>query len=69
MSREQLKSFFAKAKDDQSIQNKLKTAKSPEDVVGIAKDHGHVLSEKDLDGVAGGTEGEGIFRALHDMFG
>ena len=36
MSEEQLKAFLAKAKDDQSIQEKLKAAKSPEDVVGIA---------------------------------
>ena len=62
MSEEQLKAFIAKAKDDQSIQDKLKAAKSPEDVVGIAKDHGHEftadkvteLSEEELEGVAGG---------------
>ena len=62
MSEEQLKAFLAKAKDDQSIQDKLKAAKSPEDVVGIAKEHGHEftadkiteLSEEDLEGVAGG---------------
>ena len=64
MSEEQLKAFIAKAKDDQSIQEKLKAAKTPEDVVDIAKEHGHVfatehmtqLSEKELEGVAGGTE-------------
>ena len=63
MSEEQLKAFIAKAKDDQSIQDKLKAAKSPEDVVGIAKDHGHEftadkvteLSEEELEGVTGGT--------------
>ena len=63
MSEEQLKAFLAKAKDDQSIQDKLKAAKSPEDVVGIAKEHGHeftadkitALSEEELEGVAGGT--------------
>ena len=62
MSEEQLKAFIAKAKDDQSIQDKLKAAKTPEDVVGIAKEHGHEftadkfsqLSEEDLEGVAGG---------------
>ena len=41
MSDEQLKAFIAKAKDDQSIQAKLKSAKTPEDVVGIAKEHGY----------------------------
>ena len=63
MSEEQLKAFIAKAKDDQSIQDKLKAAKSPEDVVGIAKDHGLEftadkiidLSEEELESVAGGA--------------
>ena len=63
MSEEQLKAFLAKAKDDQSIQDKLKAAKSPEDVVGIAKEHGHeftadkitALSEDELQGLAGVT--------------
>ena len=62
MSLEQLKAFIAKAKDDQSIQDKLKAAKTPEDVVGIAKEHGHEftadnvaeLSEEELERVAGG---------------
>ncbi len=65
MSEEQLKAFIAKAKDDQSIQEKLKAAKTPEEVVGIAKDHGHEftadkltgkteLSQDELEGVAGG---------------
>ena len=62
MSEEQLKAFIAKAKDDQSIQEKLKAAKTPEDVVGIAKEHGHEftadkitdLSEEELEGVSGG---------------
>ena len=63
MSEEQLKAFIAKAKDDQSIQEKLKAAKTPEDVVGIAKEHGHEftadkiteLSVDELEGVAGGS--------------
>jgi len=66
MSEEQLKAFIAKAKNDQSIQDKLKEAKSPEDVVGIAKEHGHELtaelvkrsvvelSEEELQSVTGG---------------
>ena len=64
MSEEQLKAFIAKAKDDQSIQDKLKAAKSPEEVVAIAKEHGYEftadkiagLSESELEGVAGGDE-------------
>ena len=62
MSEEQLKAFIAKAKDDQSIQEKLKAAKTAEDVVGIAREHGHEftadkiteLGEDELEGVAGG---------------
>ena len=65
MSEEQLKAFIAKAKDDQSIQEKLKAAKALEDVVVIAKDEGFListdelkaqekLSEEELEGVAGG---------------
>ena len=62
MSEEQLKAFIAKAKNDQSIQDKLKAAKSPEEVVNIAKEHGHEftadkinqLSEEELEGMAWG---------------
>ena len=65
MSEEQLKAFLEKVKADTSLQEKLKAAKSPEDVVGIAKEHGHEftadkfsqlsqLSEEELEGVAGG---------------
>ena len=62
MSEEQLKAFIAKAKNDQSIQEKLKAAKTPDDVIGIAKEHGHEftadkiteLSKEQLEGVAGG---------------
>ncbi|WP_114992531.1 Nif11-like leader peptide family natural product precursor [Synechococcus sp. UW179A] len=63
MSEEQLKAFLSKAKGDSSLQEKLKAAKSPEDVVGIAKEHGHEftadkinqLSEEELESVAGGA--------------
>ena len=62
MSLEQLKAFLAKVKGDTTLQEKLKAAKSPEDVVGIAKEHGHdfsadkfsQLSEEELEEVAGG---------------
>ena len=61
-SLEQLKAFLEKVKGETSLQEKLKAAKSPEDVVGIAKEHGHEftadkineLSEEELEGVAGG---------------
>ena len=62
MSEEQLKAFLEKAKGDSNLQVKLKAAKSPEDVVGIAKEHGHEftadkmteLSEEELEGLSGG---------------
>ena len=65
MSEEQLKAFLAKVKGDSSLQDKLKAAKSLEDVVGIAKEQGYEftadkfsqLSEVELEGVAGGTAG------------
>ena len=63
MSLEQLKVFLAKAKGDTRLQEKLKEARSPEDVVGIAKEYSHELtadkisqlSEEELEGVSGGT--------------
>ena len=62
MSEEKLKSFIEKVKGDSSLQEKLKAVKTPEDVVGIAKEHGHEftadnvaeLSEEELEGVAVG---------------
>ena len=62
MSEEQLKAFLAKAQNDTVIQAKLKEAKTPDDVVAIAKAHGHHFSsehvtqidEEDLKGISGG---------------
>ena len=65
MSEEQLKAFLEKVKGDKSLQDKLKAAKSTEDVVSIAKEHGYEftadkltklteLSEEELEGVSGG---------------
>ena len=67
MSEEQLKAFLEKIKVDTKLQEKLKAAKSSDDVVSIAKEHGYEfgtkhlsqLSEKELEGVAGG--GNSIF--------
>jgi len=68
MSEEQLKAFIAKAKEDQSIREKLKAAKTSDVVVGIAKEAGFMISadelkksqsevsEKELEGVSGGTD-------------
>ena len=65
MSKEQLKAFLEKAKGDTSLQDRLKAAKSQDEVVSIAKEHGHnfgaehisQLSEEELEGVSGGTIG------------
>ena len=66
MSEEQFKAFLQKAKDDTSLQEKLKAAKSKDDVVSIAKDHGHIfetehirqLSEEELESLDGGNYGD-----------
>ena len=63
MSNEQLKDFLEKVKGDLNLQERLKAAKSQDEVVSIAKEHGHhfgtehisQFSEKELEGVAGGT--------------
>ena len=63
MSEEKLKAFLEKVKGDSNLQEKLKAAKSPEDVVGIAKEHGHEftadkitqLTREELEGMAGGV--------------
>ena len=65
MSAEQLKAFLEKVKGDTSLQEKLKAAKSQDDVVSMAKEHGHdfgtehinQLSEEELEGVTGGAGG------------
>ena len=68
MTQEQLNAFLEKVNGETSLQEKLKAAKSQDDVVSIAKDHGHVfgtehisqLSEEELEGVAGGTVVAGV---------
>ena len=64
MSEEQRKEFLAKAKGDSGLQETLKAAKSPENVVSIAKEHGHEFtadmigefSEEELESLPGGTD-------------
>ena len=68
MSEEQLKAFLEKVKADTSLQDKLKTAASPEAAIEVAKDAGFAitaediqsmpvkeLSDEELEGAAGGT--------------
>ena len=66
MSEEQLKAFITKAKDDQSIQEKLKAASDADAVAAIAKEAGFnvsadliakaqsEISDEELENVAGG---------------
>ena len=74
MSEEQLKAFLDKVKADNSLQEKIKSAKSPEDVVTIAKVHGHEftvdkitelceLSNEELEEVAAGAT---CYLSTHD---
>ena len=70
MTLDQLKAFLAKVKGDSNLQEKPKAAKSTEDVVDIAKEHGHEftadkiteLSEEELEGVTGGAICENIVK-------
>ena len=63
MSEEQLTAFLERVKADTSLQDKLRAAKSPQQVVGIAKEHGYdfgtehfsELSKEELESVSGGT--------------
>ena len=63
ISKEQLKAFLEKAKDDLNLQERLKAAKSQDKAASITKEHGHnfgtehisQLSEEELDGVTGGA--------------
>ena len=48
MSEEQLKAFLEKAKDDSSLQVKLKAAAYSDAVVAIAKEAGFSISTEDL---------------------
>lgn len=63
MSEEQFKAFLEKIKGDSSLQDKIKTAMSVEEIVIIAKENGYEfaydelnkLSEKELEGMVGGA--------------
>ena len=74
MSEEQLKAFLEKVKADNSLQERIKLAKSPEDVVTIAEEHGHKftadkitefceLSNEELEEVAAGAT---CYLSTHD---
>ena len=48
MSEEQLNAFLEKVKADTSLQEKLKTAASPEAAIEIAKDAGFSITAEDI---------------------
>ena len=64
MTLEQLKAFIDKIKGDSNLQQKLKAANSSEEVVSIAKEHGHnftvehinEIRQDQLEKIAGGGE-------------
>ena len=64
MTLEQLKAFIDKIKGDSNLREKLKAANSAEEVVSIAKDHGHnftvehinEIRQDQLEKIAGGGE-------------
>ena len=63
MSLEQFKAFLEKVKGDTDLKDKLKAANSHDEVVSIAKEHGHEfttdkiieLSKEELEGVSGAS--------------
>ena len=68
MTLDQLKAFLSKVKGDANLQEKLNNSRSPDDIVSIAKDHGHEftvdkltqLNEDDLESVSGGYNKQGM---------
>ena len=72
MSKDQLNAFLEQVAADTSLQEKLKAAKSSEDVVGIANEHGHdfgaehliQLSEEELEEVAGGVNATQVVNGI-----
>ena len=48
MSLEQLKAFLEKVKGNTSLQEELNAAKSPDEVVAIAKTNGFIFTDEDL---------------------
>ena len=83
MSEQQLPDFLAAIKDDPGLQEKLKGAADLDAAVAIAKDAGFdvskadwlklqakqtlVLSDEELEGIAGGTDGEFLGRLLEEI--
>ena len=70
MSEEELKAFIAKAATDKSIQERINIANTHEEVVEIAKEHGHSidastlrskLAPDELEAMTGGGLSNGTF--------
>lgn len=45
---------FDELKKNSELQEKLKTASTPEELLKIAREEGYELSDEDLEGIAGG---------------
>ena len=58
MSLEQLKAFLAKVNGDSNLQNKLKDATNPDNVVAIAKESGFSISADDFETQSELSDGE-----------
>ena len=58
MSLEQLKAFLSKVKGDSNLQNKLKDATNPDNVVAIAKESGFSISADDFETQSELSDGE-----------
>ena len=55
MSEEQLNAFLEKVKGDTSLQEKLKTAASPEAAIEIAKEAGFAITAEDIQSTQSAT--------------
>ena len=55
MSEEQLNAFLEKVKGDTSLQEKLKTAASPEAAIEIAKEAGFAITAEDIQSMQSAT--------------
>ena len=73
MSEEQLKAFLEKDQGDNSLQDKLKAAATPEAAIEIAKDSGFSITAEDIQSMQSATaelsdaELEGAAGGMYDL--
>jgi predicted ribosomally synthesized peptide with nif11-like leader len=56
MSEEQLERLTIALNSDRTLQSRIRAARSPEQVVAIAAEHGHMITVKEAKGMAGSSE-------------